>query len=194
MHYLALGDSISIDDYTGVRGGGAASQLARRLRADPFQDLTRDGNVVEGVLRDLERVDGRPDVVTITAGGNNLLVGHGPEHILPLLERVAERVKSYGATVILSNVYDPTDGDDSLAAATGFPLELRVRHRAVNDGICELAARYGFLLADLEKLFSAHGVRAAEPWFVMTIEPNLAGATAIAVHWHALLGSARQKE
>jgi hypothetical protein len=26
--YLALGDSISIDDYTSVRGGGAASQLA----------------------------------------------------------------------------------------------------------------------------------------------------------------------
>ena len=28
--YVALGDSISIDDYTGVPGGGAASQLARR--------------------------------------------------------------------------------------------------------------------------------------------------------------------
>jgi hypothetical protein len=26
--YLALGDSISIDDYTGVHGGGAPSQLA----------------------------------------------------------------------------------------------------------------------------------------------------------------------
>ena len=29
--YLALGDSISIDDYTGVHGGGAPSQLARKL-------------------------------------------------------------------------------------------------------------------------------------------------------------------
>jgi hypothetical protein len=28
--YLALGDSISIDDYTGVPDGGAASQLARQ--------------------------------------------------------------------------------------------------------------------------------------------------------------------
>jgi hypothetical protein len=36
--YLALGDSISIDDYTGVRGGGAPSQLAqnasRMLRSE----------------------------------------------------------------------------------------------------------------------------------------------------------------
>ena len=29
--YVALGDSISIDDYTGLPGGGAASQLARKL-------------------------------------------------------------------------------------------------------------------------------------------------------------------
>jgi hypothetical protein len=41
--YLALGDSISIDDYTGVRGGGAVSQLARKLGVD-LVDLTRDGN------------------------------------------------------------------------------------------------------------------------------------------------------
>jgi hypothetical protein len=40
--YFALGDSIAIDDYTGVRGGRAASQLARRLGVD-LVDLTRDG-------------------------------------------------------------------------------------------------------------------------------------------------------
>ena len=50
--YLALGDSISIDDYTGVRGGGAASQLARKLGLD-LVDLTRDGNTAHGVLADL---------------------------------------------------------------------------------------------------------------------------------------------
>jgi hypothetical protein len=32
--YLALGDSISIGDYTGVRGGRAAWQLARNLGVD----------------------------------------------------------------------------------------------------------------------------------------------------------------
>jgi hypothetical protein len=52
--YLALGDSISIDDYTGVRGGGAASQLARKLDVE-LVDLTFDGNTTDGVLADLAR-------------------------------------------------------------------------------------------------------------------------------------------
>src|SRR5205823_4060099 len=52
--YLALGDSISIDDYTGVRGGGAPSQLARKLDLH-LVDLTRDGNTTRGVLADLAR-------------------------------------------------------------------------------------------------------------------------------------------
>jgi predicted RecB family endonuclease len=52
--YLALGDSISIDDYTGARGGGAASQLARKLGVE-LVDLIRDGNTTHGVLSDLAR-------------------------------------------------------------------------------------------------------------------------------------------
>jgi hypothetical protein len=52
--YLALGDSISIDDYTGVPGGGAASQLARKLGLE-LVDLTRDGNTTQGVLAELAR-------------------------------------------------------------------------------------------------------------------------------------------
>jgi hypothetical protein len=40
-NYLALGDSISIDDYTGVPVGGAASQLARKLGFLPHRPHTR---------------------------------------------------------------------------------------------------------------------------------------------------------
>jgi hypothetical protein len=50
-----------------------------------------------------------------------------------------------------------------------------------------LAREHGFLLADLERLFHGHGVASPEPWFVNVIEPNLAGATAVAEHWHQLL-------
>src|SRR5919202_1857927 len=128
--YLALGDSISIDDYTGVRGGGAPAQLARRLGAD-LVDLTRDGNTTQGVLADLVRAPDAADVVTLTAG--------------------------------------------------------------LNDGIRTLAAEQGFLLADLERLFHGHGVASDEPWFVQVIEPNLAGATAIADHWYELLNGANDK-
>jgi lysophospholipase L1-like esterase len=79
--YVALGDSISIDDYTGVRGGGAASQFARMLALD-LVDLTRDGNTTHGVLSDLARVPARADVVTLTDGGNDLLGGDFPRAIL----------------------------------------------------------------------------------------------------------------
>ena len=52
-----------------------------------------------------------------------------------------------------------------------------------------LAREHGFLLADLERLFHGHGVASSEPWFVQVIEPNLAGAGAIAEHWYELLTS-----
>jgi hypothetical protein len=59
--YLALGDSISIDDYTGVRGGGAPSQLAqaRRRPRRPYA----------------ERIPGGLVPFASDSGGNLFLVG-----------------------------------------------------------------------------------------------------------------------
>jgi len=51
--YLAVGDSMSIDDYTGVDGGGAASQLARKLGIE-LVDLAR--RRCPGRRQHLERV------------------------------------------------------------------------------------------------------------------------------------------
>ena len=191
--YVALGDSISIDDYTGVAGGGAPSQLARRLGADLF-DLTRDGNTTEGVLADLARAPAAADVVTLTAGGNDLLVGDLPRRILRRLEQIADRIQPFRARVILNTVYDPSDGDNEvgrreLGLSRLAAMELRRRLNALNGGIRKLSAERGFLLADLERLFHGHGVASSEPWFVHVIEPNLAGATAIADHWYELLAS-----
>jgi hypothetical protein len=56
----------------------------------------------------------------------------------------------------------------------------------------KLAQEYGFLLADLEQLFHGHGLASEEPWYVQVIEPNLAGATAIAEHWYELLTAASE--
>ena len=100
--YVALGDSISIDDYTGVRGGGAASQLARKLNMD-LVDLTRDGNTTYGVLADLARVPAAADVVTLTAGGNDLLSGQFPRAIQRRLEEIARRIEPLGARVVISS-------------------------------------------------------------------------------------------
>jgi acyl-CoA thioesterase-1 len=189
--YVALGDSISIDDYTGKLGGGAPSQLARKLGLD-LVDLARDANTTENVLADLVRTPTAADLVTLTAGGNDLLRGDSPRRILGRLDEIGRRIRPLGARVILNTIYDPSDGDNNvgrrdLGLSWLAAIELRRRFNAVNDGIGRLAREHGFLLADLERLFHGHGLASDEPWFVQVIEPNLAGATAIAAHWLELL-------
>ena len=192
--YLALGDSISIDDYTGVVGAGAASQLARKLGLELI-DLTCDGNTTHGVLTDLAQAPAAADVVTITAGGNDLLGGELPRAILRRLQQIAERIEPLGGRVLINTIYDPSDGDNDLGRrelglSRLATLELRRRLNAVNRGIKQLAHERGFLLSDLERLFHGHGIASNEPWFVQVIEPNLAGATAIAAYWKELLNGA----
>jgi lysophospholipase L1-like esterase len=189
--YLALGDSISIDDYTGVRGGGAPSQLARKLGVE-LVDLTCDGNTTAGVLADLARAPAAADFVTLTAGGNDLLLGDLPRAIMRRLHQIAQRIRPLGARVVVNTIYDPSDGNNEvgrreLGLSRLATIYLRRRLNAVNAGIVKLAAEHGFLVADLERLFHGHGVASNEPWFVQVIEPNLAGATVIAKHWHDLL-------
>jgi lysophospholipase L1-like esterase len=95
--YVALGDSISIDEYAGGPGRGGASLLARN-RDDDFprwrgHDLaTRDGSLryhllavdggttstlLESQLPRLEASGLTPAVVTLTVGGNDLLGAYG---------------------------------------------------------------------------------------------------------------------
>jgi lysophospholipase L1-like esterase len=191
--YLAVGDSISIDDYTGLHGGGAASQLARKLRIE-LVDLTVDGNTTDGVLADLVRAPAAADVVTLTAGGNDLLCGDLPRAILRRLHQIAQQIEPLGARVVVNTIYDPSDGDNDLGRRElGLSwlaaIELRRRLNALNRGIAELAAEHDFLLADLERLFHGHGIASDDPWYVQVIEPNLAGATAIAEKWYELLTS-----
>jgi lysophospholipase L1-like esterase len=184
--YLALGDSISIDDYTGVRGGGAASQLAGKLGLE-LVDLTRDGNTTHGVLSDLARAPGAANVVTLTTGGNDLLVGELPHAILRRLHQIAQRIQTLGDRVVINTIYDPSYGDNDVARrelglSRVAAIHLRRRLNALNSGIRDLAGAHGFLLADLEQLFHGHGVASDEAWLVQAIEPNLTGATAIAEH------------
>ena len=198
MNYLALGDSISIDEYTEVGSGGAASQFSLLIGATQFQDLTRDGRTTAGVLEAWSEITLRPNAVTLTAGGNDFLQGSfqalnsitdwGRVASEPLgnLEEIAARLANFACPVIVNTIYDPTDGDDSRIASFGMATQARSAFNALNDGIRDLARRHGFLLADLEKLFHGHGAASRKPWIVMQIEPNLAGATAIATEWHRL--------
>jgi lysophospholipase L1-like esterase len=95
--YVALGDSISIDEYAGGRGRGGASLLAANRDADfppwrckdlralheglRYQLLASDGATSHALLESqLPRVESsgmRPAVVTLTVGGNDLLGAYG---------------------------------------------------------------------------------------------------------------------
>ena len=95
--YVALGDSISIDDYSGGPGRGGASllyanrdddfpdwrgrDLATRYPGSQLELLALDGGTVETVLEvelpQLVRLGRRPDLVSLTVGGNDLLQAYG---------------------------------------------------------------------------------------------------------------------
>jgi lysophospholipase L1-like esterase len=95
--YVALGDSISIDDYAGGPGRGGASLLFRNrdddfpqwrgrdlvhLDADArFSLLATDGattrTLADVQLPRLARLPLRPTLVTVTVGGNDLLSAYG---------------------------------------------------------------------------------------------------------------------
>jgi lysophospholipase L1-like esterase len=97
IHYVALGDSISIDDYSGGPGRGGASLLfanrdgdfpdwrGRDLRTaqagSMFSLLATDGattrTFLDLQLPRLAALRVRPTLVTITIGGNDLLGAYG---------------------------------------------------------------------------------------------------------------------
>jgi lysophospholipase L1-like esterase len=121
------------------------------------------------VLADLDDAPLAAEVVTLTAGGNDLLSGELPHGILRRLHQIAQRIKPLDARVVVNTIYDPSDGDNDvgrreLGLSRLATIELRRRLNAVNSGIAKLARDRGFLLADLERLFQGHGVASNEPW------------------------------
>jgi lysophospholipase L1-like esterase len=216
--YYALGDSMSIDEYAGGQGRGAASLLVRDL-ADAEPDwnlrlLAFDGATTVDVWQDqVPRVLERPDLVTLTMGGNDLLAavfGYDDAY----LEHVAERVRANGelilaelrrlagpaTPIVLSTVYDPSDGtgDASSAGMPPWPDGLDAL-AALNEELRRLADRYGAVVADVHAAFLGHGVSAGDVtqpdprpanrdlWYCGAIEPNAWGAEAIARTWRAVL-------
>ena len=202
MNYVALGDSVSIDDYTGATAGGAAAQFAKAVGADVFQMLAFDGCTTENALVKIPDIEGKPDLVTLTAGGNDILkvVWWGCsvswEEVIPLqgLERriasflkvIVGQLAVHRCPVILNTIYDPSDGDDERAMEIVFTPEVREVLLATNECIRQLGVRRGHPVADLERLFRGHGFWSSDPWLVKHIEPNLAGAKAIAQEWQRL--------
>ncbi|MEN6371469.1 MAG: SGNH/GDSL hydrolase family protein [Armatimonadota bacterium] len=198
MKYLALGDSVSIDKYTGVEHGGAVNQFSKLIGADELQDLTHDGFTTDAVIGSLEKISMKPDVITLTLGGNDLLQrpswnidryslkDPNTKETLKKLHYIYSQLYRFNCKVIVNTIYDPTDGDEALLRQLGMSEKFREAYDDVNNAIRKMARRYGFLLSDLQQLFLGHGINSADTWLTMEIEPNHAGATAIANHWYQL--------
>ena len=222
MRYLALGDSISIDEYpqheTGLWGLGAASlfhqnddarwpEFERRDLATlhpgiAFTNLTADGATTFDVLDDqLPRV--KPDddaaIVTLTAGGNDMLMNLGSAHppdglvdgMIERLNRILERTLELlpNARIFVGTVYDPSDGTNVLE---GRRLDREAGWLArYNHAVREAASREEVQLADIHKHFLGHGLTAPEEerwyWRQLIFEPNAKGASEVRRLWLELL-------
>ena len=102
--------------------------------------------------------------------------------LLQRYEAILARLRALPRPVIINTVYDPTDGKDDLAVAMGLPQAVREPFDKVNDHI-RGSAGANLHVSDLEVLFAGHSYWSNAPWITGFIEPNLAGASAIAQHW-----------
>ena len=174
--YLALGDSMSIDYYTGVAGGGAVAQFYERLcgQADVawrLDDRTVDGQIIAGV-----KFLGPADLITMTVGGNDLLqnMDRDPAEFIPRFDedycRLAAGIRRAHpqATVIVGNIYRPQW--DNLSSGLQKALD------DANRVIGHWAETYGFRLADIHGAFRGH----EDEYLCLAIEPTLQGAAVIA--------------
>jgi lysophospholipase L1-like esterase len=176
-----------------------------------FLNLAEDGVMIDDVateeLARLGRDSRDPGIlITLTAGGNDLLDAlAGGERLDKAVNRIMRRYTDLvetvrdelsRATLLLTTVYDPTDGTGLLPGLDTYgrlPLEHLDRF---NDHVRETAAATpGVVLADVHRHFLGHGVAAPEPerwyWRRNLVEPSAKGASEIRrVWWEALDRSA----
>jgi lysophospholipase L1-like esterase len=177
--------------------------LDRLSPALEFLNLAEDGAMIDDVateeLARLGHDSNDPGILlTLTAGGNDLLDALSAGRPL---DREARRIeRRYGdlvatmreelpaATLVLTTVYDPTDGTGHLPGLERLGrLPLEHLHR-FNDRVRGLARESErTLLADVHRHFLGHGMTSADGdrwyWRRNPIEPNAQGASEIRRVW-----------
>jgi lysophospholipase L1-like esterase len=168
------------------------------------QDAATIGDVFGEQLSELGEGD-EPTLVTLTAGGNDLLSAFGNRPKLSLLERITRDIaEAYeflvdairrarpNGLLVLTTVYDPSDRTGRIPGVfdDAGPLPLAMLD-VLNESVRVLArGTPRCLLADVYAHFLGHGVSAPENerwfWRRSLIEPNARGASEIR---HAWLGA-----
>lgn len=123
----------------------------------------------------------------------------------PQADGVLTRLRRLTTRIVLTTVYDPSDGTGTIPGS-GLPPWPRGPHwvRTLNQALTGLASRHHTLLADVHRAFHGHGVTAGDPaqasptppapdlWFCGVIEPNAVGAHAIRTAWWNALHAAAE--
>jgi lysophospholipase L1-like esterase len=177
--------------------------LAAQSPGLEFRNLAEDGAMIDDVateeLARLGRDSQDPGMlITLTAGGNDLLdavLARRPldSAVSRIAWRYAELVASVReelprATLVLTTVYDPTDGTGRLPGLEAYgALPLGYLDR-FNEQVRETARTTpGALLADVHRHFLGHGISAPEQerwyWRRNLIEPSARGASEIRRAW-----------
>lgn len=168
-----------------------------------FLNLAEDGAMIDDVTtEELARLGHDSDdpgiLLTLTAGGNDLLdalaAGQTLDRETRRIERrytdliATMREELPAATLVLTTVYDPTDGTGRLPGLESFghlPLEHLDRFNARVRDLARESER--IRLADVHRHFLGHGVTAPERdrwyWGRNPIEPNARGASEIRRVW-----------
>ncbi|MFC7328887.1 SGNH/GDSL hydrolase family protein [Marinactinospora rubrisoli] len=189
--YVALGDSLSAgleDRYADgtsphsatPQGGyrGFTDLLALRMTAERpdlrYANLAIRGRAVAHILG--EQVDQalalRPGVVTITAGGNDIMdTGFDAGAVAARYERGVRRLRSAGAEVVMVGLHD---------IGTMPVLRWgRDKVRALNERLAEVAERNDCVFVDLYRLPVLRDPRAFDP---DRVHYNAAGHLIVAAH------------
>jgi lysophospholipase L1-like esterase len=219
--YVALGDSISTDDYPGEARGAASlfyqnldslypefagKDLRHLYPGIAFSNLAVDGASSSDVLhRQLTKAPAKEagrTVVTLTAGGNDILSAGDPaaEIIFRLQTILSELQARYpDCVILLGTVYDPTDGvGDLFESRAKLERELKILDE-LNSWIRSNEKPGSILILEIYRHFLGHGSHCKDPqnpfyqkndpslWYVLNIEPNARGAYEIRrLMWAAL--------
>ncbi len=153
--YVALGDSFTegIGDPEpaspgGVRGWAdrVAEELSRGQADFAYANLAVRGRLLQQIVDQqmAHCLSLRPDLVTLSAGGNDLIrPGGDPDVLAEKLDSVVQILGLGGATVVLFN------GPDTGASALG---RIRSKIAIYNENLRTIAARHDAVIADMWSL------------------------------------------
>lgn len=180
--YVALGDSFTegVGDEepnlpNGVRGWAdrVAEELARSRPDFEYANLAIRGRLLQQIVDEqLEpAIALQPDLVTISAGGNDLIrPGGDPDALAARLDEVVGRLRATGAEVVLFN------GPD--IAMTPVLRAIRGKVGIYNANLHGVAAKHGAAIADM---WSAGQLQQPQMWAADRLHFSALGHHAIAI-------------